>query len=187
MAGATKPKATAKPKPADSASKAGSTSNAGSVDADLRELVRLLPSVLQRLKRGSPGTVPEPFREAFGDGRLGPRHMPVVMTVTLFGPLGVSEIAERIGLSVGTASLMVGELDRAGVLERSEDEKDRRRTIVALPEGYRQAMDEWLEERVQPLRRGLERMSAGQRRHFMEGWRLLEEEAERVPVSSEGC
>ncbi|MGH2974072.1 MAG: MarR family winged helix-turn-helix transcriptional regulator [Solirubrobacterales bacterium] len=136
-----------------------------------------MPRVLQALKRGSLGDVPEPFRGSFDDGHLGPRHKPVLMAVTFFGPLGVSEIAQRIGLSVGTASLMVGELDRAGMLERSVDESDRRRTIVALPDGYREAMDVWVDERVQPLRRALERMSKRHRRDFLEGWRIIEEEA----------
>jgi DNA-binding MarR family transcriptional regulator len=149
-----------------------------SVEEDLRELVSIMPRAFRGLKRGGP--VPEPFREEFEESSLGPRHLPALMTVTFEGPLSVSEIAERIGLSVATTSLMVGELDREGLVQRSEDEDDRRRTIVALRESYREVMDGWLMQRLEPLRRTLQNLDPEARAHFMQGWRILLEESERM-------
>src|SRR4051812_33603124 len=88
---------------------------------DVREVLRLLVGVVTGLKRGR-DEIPNTLREAFEGGGLGPRHVPVLMTVALGDhPLSVSEIAARIGLSLATTSLMVGELDRHGVVVRAED------------------------------------------------------------------
>jgi DNA-binding MarR family transcriptional regulator len=146
---------------------------------DVREVLRLLVSVVTGLKRGR-DEVPHGLREAFEGGGLGPRHVPVLMTVGFDGPLSVSEIAERIGLSLATTSLMVGELDRHGLVERAEDERDRRRTMVRLPEAYRALVDGWAQTRYAPVARALERLSPGARRHFMEGLAVLAEESSRA-------
>jgi DNA-binding MarR family transcriptional regulator len=63
------------------------------------------------------------------------------------------------------------------MLERAEDEQDRRRTIVRVHEDYRDAMEGWLEVALAPFRTALERLSPQARAHFMEGWRILQEEA----------
>jgi DNA-binding MarR family transcriptional regulator len=149
-----------------------------SIEDDLRELPRLMGRVIGRLKRGAP-EVPELFEEAFERGGCGPRHLPALMTAYFEGPLSVSELAELIGLSVATTSLLVGELDRAGLVERSEDEEDRRRTLVTVDDDVGREVDAWARERMEPLRRTLERLSPEAREHFMEGWRVLEEESAR--------
>jgi hypothetical protein len=141
---------------------------------DVREVLRLFVSVVTGLKRGR-DEVPLGLREAFEGGGLGPRHVPVLMTVGFGGPLSVSEIAERIGLSLATTSLMVGELDRHGLVERAEDERDRRR-----PEAYRAVVDGWAQTRYAPVARALERLSPTARRHFMEGLAVLAEESSRA-------
>jgi DNA-binding MarR family transcriptional regulator len=151
-------------------------SEQASIEADIRELPRLMGRVIGRLKRGAP-EVPEPFQKAFEQGGCGPRHLPAMMMAYLEGPLSVSELAEEIGLSVATTSLLVGELDRAGLVERREDEKDRRRTLVTVDKGVGRDVDAWIQERVEPLRRTLERLSPEARAHFMEGWRVLDEES----------
>jgi DNA-binding MarR family transcriptional regulator len=153
-------------------------SEQASIEDDLRELPRLMGRVIGRLKRGAP-EVPELFQDAFEQGGCGPRHLPALMTAYFEGPLSVSELAESTGLSVATTSLLVGELDRAGLVERREDEEDRRRTIVTVDEDVGREVDAWARERLEPLRRTLERLSPEARAHFMEGWRVLEEESAR--------
>ncbi len=59
----------------------------------------------------------------------------------------------------------------------TEDDQDRRRTIVRVHEDYRDAMEGWLEVAFAPVRNTLERLSPQARAHFMEGWRILQEEA----------
>jgi DNA-binding MarR family transcriptional regulator len=157
----------------------------GSFDAEVRELMGDVRQVFTALKHGGP--VPAPFQEAFERASLGPRHVGSIMTVTLEGALSVSELAEHLGLSLSTTSLMVGELSRAGLLERAEDENDRRRTIVKLNEQYREEMDAWLRERLDPFLRTLERLSPRARANFIEGWRILAEESSRIVRSDAHC
>jgi DNA-binding MarR family transcriptional regulator len=143
---------------------------------DVAELLELIAAFVSALKRSGAG-VPDACREPFESGRLGPRHVRVLMTVTLFRELSVSELARRIDLSLATTSLMVGELAREGVVERSEDERDRRRTIVRLHEDYRPMMEAWSAERLGPVGRGLTRLSPTVHAHLLEGLRVLTEEA----------
>jgi hypothetical protein len=44
-------------------------------------------------------------------------------------------------------------------------------------EDYRDAMGGWLDVALMPFRTALERLSPQARAHFMEGWRILHEEA----------
>lgn len=145
-----------------------------SLDQDLLALLGHIRPVFAALKHAGPP--PAIFHEAFERGSLGPRHMPVMLSVSLAGRLSVSDIAERIGLGLSTTSMLVGELSRAGLLERSEDPSDRRRTLVMLSEKYREAAEAFLQVRLVPFRRTLERLSPRQRAAFLEGWRILAEE-----------
>jgi DNA-binding MarR family transcriptional regulator len=149
-----------------------------SVEEELGELVRRVRPVLIALKRGGPA--PPKVKDAFERTSLGPRHAPALMTVALEGKLSVSELAEQLGLSLSTTSLLVGELNRAGLLERAEDDSDRRRTIVRLNAEYRDEAEVWLQERLDPFRRTLQRLSPSARANFLEGWRILDEESSRI-------
>jgi DNA-binding MarR family transcriptional regulator len=150
---------------------------ADDVRADIGDFLQLFVSLVTGLKRGR-HEVPDTLRELFEGGGLGPRHVPVLTTVAFGGPLSVGEIAERIGLSLATTSLMVGELDRHGVVVRAEDPHDRRRTIVRLHDDHRAIVDAWTQERFSPIARGFTRMSPTVRKHFMDGMRTLVDEAQ---------
>jgi DNA-binding MarR family transcriptional regulator len=151
-----------------------------SVEEDLQELVQLFAHVVQGQKRGASGAAPQSFVDAFEQNSLGPRHVRVLMNLAFEDAQSVSRLAERIGLSLGTTSLMVGELSRAGLVERSEDEHDRRRTIVTLHPSHRKTVQLLFRERTEPMRRALERMDPADRATFMACWRLLAEEAGSV-------
>jgi DNA-binding MarR family transcriptional regulator len=148
-----------------------------SVDDDLQELVQLFAQVVQTQKRGGAAHPPQAFVDAFEQNHLGPRHVRVLMNLVFEDAQSVSRLAERIGLSLGTTSLMVGELSRAGLVERSEDERDRRRTIVTLHPDHLKTMQLLFRERTEPMRRALERMDPADRATFMDCWRVLAEEA----------
>jgi len=57
----------------------------------------------------------------------------------------------------------VGELSKAGLVERREDERDRRRTIVSLTEEIRKIAEPRIQEHLQPFKRTLERLSPAAR------------------------
>ena len=146
------------------------------------ELLSLLSGVLIGLKKRPSGAdqKDDELREAFEKSELGERHVGPLISLVLSGPASVSELAERIGLAPATTSLLVGELSRAGFVQRQEDEADRRRTIVSIDESIEDVVRPALEETLAPLGRGLDRMSAAQKAHFMDGLRILNEEMGRT-------
>ena len=110
------------------------------LDADLLELLRIMPRVIRAMKRQRPDQESEPpaaIRALLSAGALGPRHLPVIVVLSMQGTMTVSELARRVGVGVAATSLMVGELAKAGIVERHVDERDRRRTIVSISEGLR--------------------------------------------------
>jgi DNA-binding MarR family transcriptional regulator len=105
--------------------------------------------------------------------------MPALLAVAVAGPLSVSELARRLGLGLSTTSAIVGQLSRAGLLERAEDDADRRRTIVRLHDEHSRVIGGWAKQALAPLRRTLERLTPQARAQFIEGWRILNEEVTR--------
>jgi DNA-binding MarR family transcriptional regulator len=158
-----------------------------SLEDDLHELVQLFAQVVASQKRGRKAHELPEFKQRFEDTNLGPRHVRVLVTLSFADALSVSELAGRIGLSLATTSLMVGELSRAGIVERSEDEADRRRTLVRLHRDIVQPMQAIARERTEPLRRALERMPQRDRETFMRGWRILAEEATHAVEAREAA
>ena len=159
-----------------------------SLEEDLHEFAQLFAHVVQAQKRGG-GHPPREFVDAWEQARLGPRHVRLLLTLAMDDEAqSVSKLAERIGLSLGTTSLMVGELAKVGLVERAEDERDRRRTLVSLHPDYVDTMRVVFRERTKPIRRALERMDPADRETFMACWRVLAEEVgkaaepEKAPV-----
>jgi DNA-binding MarR family transcriptional regulator len=146
------------------------------LDADLHELVQIMGPVFKALKNHDPPSAA--IEQAFESGRLGPRHGSVLLALAFRGPSSVGELAKQLGLNLSTVSLMVGELSREGLVSRSEDETDRRRTIVRIHADYAAELDRWTHESMAPLRRALARMSPRERGAFMAGWRVLRDETE---------
>src|SRR5262245_13538817 len=152
------------------------------------DLLTLLSGVLVGLKKSPPKSSPkhDQLHDAFEKSELGERHVAPLVALVIGGPASVSELAERIGLTPATTSLLVGELSRAGFVQRREDEADRRRTIVSIDESIEEVVRPSLRETLAPLDRALARMSAAQRRDFMDGLRVLNEEIRRSEGNSSG-
>ena len=149
-----------------------------SVDTESREIVRLLAQVIACSKRSGVQVPPE-LVAAAERGDLGPRHAGPLLALSFEEALSVSELADRLGLSLPATSQLVGELSRAGLLERSEDPHDRRVTLVRLPEEHREAVQVLVDRQAEPVRRTLERLSARARADFLEAMRILAEESAR--------
>src|SRR6266536_2124703 len=152
-------------------------SPAPSLDEQVRELIGLFAGIVRGMKDDREEEKPEELQRAFEEGSLGERHFPPLIVLSLEGELSVSELADRVGLTVATTSLLVGELSKAGLVERREDERDRRRTIVSLTEEIRKIAEPRIQEHLQPFKRTLERLSPAARAHFMDGVRVLNDEA----------
>lgn len=138
------------------------SSDAGlSVDDGTRTMLLLMPRLVGRAKR-----IPVP--EQLQSLDLAPRHLSLFAYLLFDGPLGVNELASRLEVAPTTVSLMVGELSRKGILERREDDADRRRTIVSIADASLPAVDAWLAKGARAWRAALEPLTPEQRRMFVE-------------------
>lgn len=131
-------------------------------DEAIRAMLLLMPRVAQRLRR-------IPIPEQLASLSLTPRHLSLLAYLLFDGPMPVSRLASRLQVALTTASLMVSELCKRGVLQRRQDPADRRRTIVALTEDpqTRSAIDRWLADGALAWRRAFEPLSPEERAMFV--------------------
>jgi DNA-binding MarR family transcriptional regulator len=120
-----------------------------------RQIARLAPLIPQLAFawRRRSGEIPDALKQA---GRYGERHIGMLISLAIEGPGTVSELAERLDMTPAHASLVVGELARAGLVEREHDERDRRLIIVSLSEAARPAVAEMRRRHAAPLLRFLD-------------------------------
>ncbi|MGH2583282.1 MAG: MarR family transcriptional regulator [Dehalococcoidia bacterium] len=138
-----------------------------SVDDAIRALLLLMPRLVGRAKRIR---VPEELQSL----ALAPRHLSLLSYLLFDGPMTVNELAARLEIAPTTVSLMVGELSRKGILERREDEADRRRRIVSIAGGKRPAIDAWLARGATAWRDALAPLTPEQRRTVVDTLRAYE-------------
>ena len=106
-----------------------------------------MPQLALAWRRRS-GDIPAGLMEA---GRHGERHIGTLISLAIEGPGTVSELAERMDMTPAHASLVVGELARAGLVDREHDERDRRLIIVSLSPDARTAVAEMRKRNAAPL------------------------------------
>ncbi|MEV8436570.1 MarR family winged helix-turn-helix transcriptional regulator [Actinosynnema sp. NPDC051121] len=127
-----------------------------------------MPRIVGRAKRIK---VPEELESL----ALAPRHLSLLSYLLFDGPATVNDLAERLEVAPTTVSLMVAELSRKGVLERREDERDRRKRIVSITDAKRPAIDAWLARGARAWRAALEPLTPDQRRVFVETFKAYED------------
>jgi DNA-binding MarR family transcriptional regulator len=147
---------------------AAEPSAAGHSAACLR-LMRLFPRVMRGIRRYQDQAVPETGVP------LSPRHVAALEQLR-DGPLSVGALADQLGLSLSTVSGVLADLDQAGLVERSADQADRRRTIVQIRPEARRAAEEWLDGASAPLARVLDRLDTDERAAFIKAMDMLEAE-----------
>jgi DNA-binding MarR family transcriptional regulator len=146
-------------------------------------LMRVFPRVMRGMRRYQDQTTPQT------PAALGPRHVAALEQLR-DGPLTVGMLAARLGLTLSTVSGVLAGLDRAGFVERSPDQADRRRTIVQIAPGARAAVEQWLDGAAAPLARVLDRLADDERAAFLKAMDMLEAEfrasdEERSPCGTE--
>ena len=151
---------------------------------ELLELRRALRQVLRRLwRRRAPS---ELLALVSGEPQLGRRHVAALTHVGAEGPQTVSEIAHAVGVSLPAASKLTTELEAHGLVHRSEDPADRRRTVVALDPQTADQVRAWLARRDRPLERALGTLTVEERAAFLKGLQALGdalmEESEHGPL-----
>jgi DNA-binding MarR family transcriptional regulator len=114
-------------------------------------LAPLLPQLAFALRRRR-GDLPPALKAA---GGLGERHIGALISLAVGGPATVSELADRMDMSMAHASLVVGELAGVGLVERDHDERDRRRIIVSLTDDAIPTVAQMRDRHAAPLGRFL--------------------------------
>jgi DNA-binding MarR family transcriptional regulator len=107
------------------------------------------------------------------------RHASALLTIALYGPMTITQLAGRHRVTLKTASLIAVELEQAGLIQRREDPTDRRRTIVTIPKAKERAITEGLNNRSAHLARTLDRLTPQQREGLITGLETLTEEMAR--------
>ena len=108
-----------------------------------------------------------------------PRHVSTLLQIGQDGPIGMSELAERMNVSLATMSQVVTDLEDWGVVERQSDPADRRRTLVSVTPEHRPAIRTIFEQRLRPLDRALRRLEPDERIALIRGLTVLSEELDR--------
>ena len=138
------------------------------LDATVRDLLLLMPRMVGRAKRlGVPA--------ALESMELAPRHLSLLSFLLFDGPMTVTELAARLEVAPTTVSLMIGDLSRKGVVERREDDADRRRRIVSISPSSRPAIAAWLAPGAAAWRKALAPLSDAERALFVATLRTYEE------------
>ncbi|KAA9160354.1 winged helix-turn-helix transcriptional regulator [Amycolatopsis acidicola] len=143
------------------------------VDEGVRTMLLLMPRLVGRAKK-----IPVPA--SLSSFSLAPRHLSLLSYLLFDGPLHVNELAARLEVAPTTVSLMVGDLARSGILDRAEDENDRRRTIVSIAGRYRADVEGWLASGARAWRKVLAPLTPEQRGLFIETLQAYEREVERA-------
>lgn len=138
------------------------------LDEEVRALLVLMPKIVGRAKRRQPPA-------ALAGFALTPRHLSL-FAVLLDGAMSVNRLAETLELAPTTVSLVVGELNRQGLLARTEDQGDRRRKLISIAEAHRAAIDAWLGASASAWRRTLEPLTPAERRLVVDTFTRFERE-----------
>lgn len=171
--------------PCATARRGGSSSGRGGSQRDAMASEMLLALVRMGGRRAERGdSSPKKLHDLVLAGKLAPRHLRAFALVALEGPISVSELADREGLAVSTASLLVTQLADAGVVERREDECDRRRTLVSVAPAHRKESEQVLESLLAPLRRAFERLGPAAGRALLDGMQVVVSEMSGSPSAN---
>jgi DNA-binding MarR family transcriptional regulator len=157
-------------------------SPAPTASAEATELLVALGTVVKRLRR-HPLPEDEGLTAALHGMAPAPRHILALVQVATDGPIGMSDLAERLSVSLATASQVVSELADWGLVQRSTDDTDRRRTFVTVAPAHAATIRALLDSRLRPLERTLRRLEADEQHALLHGLTVLAEELDRTETA----
>ncbi|MEV0399944.1 MarR family transcriptional regulator [Actinoallomurus sp. NPDC050550] len=138
------------------------------IPAEYREVLALIPLVAAYFQRAR-GDMSGEILEAFRTHGLTARHGAALPHLLGTHAMTVTELSRRLGISLSTASELVGDLSRAGWVERREDPDNRRRTLVSIADRHRPMIEAFIARRSAPLVRVLRDLSPQDREGFVTG------------------
>jgi DNA-binding MarR family transcriptional regulator len=133
-----------------------------------------LGAVLKQLRR-TPLPRNPADRDAF-QGALAPRHVEAWLQIAAADPITISDLAEKMQVTLATMSQVVGELDQMGVIQRAVDKTDRRRVFLFVTGAHREMLKATIERRMMPVQRTLDQLTEAEGATFIRGLQLLARE-----------
>jgi MarR family transcriptional regulator, organic hydroperoxide resistance regulator len=113
-----------------------------------------------------------PYAEAEEHGVTGPQ-VTVMACLVARGPMAVTELSKTLGMSHSTASGIVDRLEGRGLVQRTTDAADRRRTEIAVTANVQRYVRELQEGPAGRLARVLDAATPSQRASVKKGLTLL--------------
>jgi len=113
-----------------------------------------------------------PYADAEAFGMTGPQ-VTVMACLATRGPITLTELSRTLGMSHSTASGIVDRLEARGLVRRSEDATDRRRTAISVTEGVTRYVRDLEQGPSGRLVRALESASSAQRAAVTAGLQSL--------------
>ncbi|BBG02258.1 hypothetical protein PSA01_04360 [Pseudonocardia saturnea] len=98
-----------------------------------------------------------------GSETLPPLQLSTLVTVEQHGPLRLSELARREGVTAPTMSRVLSSLDEQGMVARAADPCDARGVLVSIADTGQACLREIRSHRTALIARRLDRLDAGQR------------------------
>jgi DNA-binding MarR family transcriptional regulator len=138
------------------------------------DLLFALGAVVRRLKHR-----PLPEHHSLSGVPFAPRHVSTLLQISQDAPVGMSELAVRMNVSLATISQVVTDLEEWGLVERTTDPADRRRTLVSVVAEHQPTIRAIFEQRLRPLNRTLRRLEPDERAALIRGLTVLSEELDR--------
>jgi DNA-binding MarR family transcriptional regulator len=112
--------------------------------------------------------------------QLSMTHLHVLLLLQIEGALSMSRLAEMLDVSMPNATGIVGRMEERGLVERLDDERDRRRVLVALTQKGRDAIEEMDVTRREHLGRILAELTPEQQANCLRAVRDIRAAAERL-------
>ena len=120
------------------------------------------------------GQVAAPVNPAWmEEAQLTLPQLKTAMILRQEGTWSVGRVAERLKVGEPTASHLIDRLVQSGLAERTEDEKDRRRTLVRLSPPGRKLVEERLQRTEEHLRELFQRISPEDLAALRQGLRAI--------------
>ena len=130
--------------------------------------------ILAHIKALRRDVLHNPLADAERSGLTGPQ-VTVMASLVSRGPSTVTELSRNVGMSHSTASGIVDRLQTRGLVRRTRDATDRRRTRITVTEKVTRYVRQIEGGPSGRLAAALEGASAGQRRAVRNGLRVLRE------------
>ena len=147
------------------------------VSPDATTVLSSLGQLMQWVRR-TPLPIDEKFATSMHGARPKPRHIAALLQIAGNERMSVSELADRLSISLATASQLVSDLADLGLVERVEDPADRRRTLIEVSTRHRPLIDKVLNLRLRPLDDALGRLTPDERSGLCRGLQRLASEIE---------